>query len=244
MTLPRDAEQDADAARVEAAASLTHVLVVCSRGICGSLDDHLEAHGPKPSCAQRLAEPANSQFEELFAELTSCSPSAEVNVPMVAGLAIALDRKEPVLHSADPPAGQRAVAARRGEAPARPEAPPRTRLALTTRGLYALATAASRARRPKARSSWSLHPFLSPLWPLGTASGCACGRSDWFAHLEWSDLRGSLISSICCEKKRVLCERSAVRCAGSNVMESTPALAPAPSLTPAPAAPSQQKTGV
>jgi hypothetical protein len=50
---------------------------------------------PKPSCAQRLAEPADSQATDLLAELPSCSPAAEVDVPMVAGLVIALDSREP-----------------------------------------------------------------------------------------------------------------------------------------------------
>jgi hypothetical protein len=150
------------------------------------------------------------------AGVASCSPAAEIDVPMVAALAIALDSSNPRLRATR---GSVRCGGEAREAPASPEAPSRTGLASRycwtsfrarwrsagggakpgragepstptqtrpsppptapsclspTRGLYALATAASRARLASSLS-WSLRPFCAPLWPLGTASGCACG---------------------------------------------------------------------
>jgi hypothetical protein len=161
--------------------------VVRSCGICVISNDHLEAHGPKPSCVQRLAEPANSQLEDLLAGGASCicSPAAEEDVPV---MALGGRRRK---------AGQSGRALR-----ANPDAPPAAPSCLSpTRPPYALATAASR-RRLAARS-------LS--WVLTWRACVACVNCVW-VRLR-SDLRSSLILSMYCEKKRVLCERSAVRCA-------------------------------
>jgi hypothetical protein len=127
------------------------------------------AEDHEPVCCVCDAEPADSQLEELFAELPSCSPAAQEDVPVVAGLLIALEGREPLLHAQVHPR----VRGYGGEArpgPHPPEAP--TELHKPTKGLIRACNGGFASLPLRAPGPCRLHP--ESLLPLGTASGYAC----------------------------------------------------------------------